>query len=171
MLYENNAQLSSKSHLSGAGRLLRLAYTLALISQLTASHEYFLSGEYFQDQTKSILLSAWSGPGGIWRGDNWNNWQPSIIDHFLNVVLLQFSITFYIKCSIANKKFYFELWLDCDSRWKDLIEVRCFSFNSKTEVLSLGFVIIKADALVIIIYTDKAFFWHPIQRPGFEIKV
>ena len=48
-------------------------------------------------------------------------------------------------------------------------EVWCFI--SKTEVLSAGFVIIKADALVIIIYTDTAFFWHQAQRSGFEIKV
>ena len=46
-----------------------------------------------------------------------------------------------------------------------------WSFISKTEVLSAAFVIIKADALMIIIYTDTAFFWHQVQRPGFEIKV
>ncbi len=60
-----------------------------------------------------------------------------------------------------------QLRLECDSRWKNS-EVWCFI--SKTEVLSVGFVIIKADALLIIIYTDPAFFWHPVQWPGFEIK-
>ena len=50
MLSENNAQLSSKSHLSEAGRPGRLAYTLALISRSQLPMNIFSAANIFTRQ-------------------------------------------------------------------------------------------------------------------------